>query len=378
MPVEQRDDRPRLREQLAEDRGVALAEPRARLEGAEQQVGARHAHDLGAELLGGLHRLGHERAHDRDRHPRAFAQAVAAGEHVLARRVPGQPLIHRPGGEPEVRGLAVGSPEPRQRVQERPLEVAPEGGLPRHAAGLLDPDRRRDHRLVGAALRPERDPARRADEDRLPAGVDAERPRLERPREERVVDRPDRQQRLAVARPGGAQLAQQADEVDLRDPELHVLAVVALPPAHERVGVVGEPVDAVADRPDARLVDPAAEVGRGADVRRHGDDARGHLRRLALEVDPEAPERLLGRRAAAVLAPERDGHGGRLAQFDRLPPQPRGGVRAQPRLRRAVLERRPRIVGRRSRARSPARRTARRRAAPSGSPGGPRSAAASP
>ena len=100
------------------------------------------------------------------------------------------------------------------------------------------------------------------------------------------------------------------------------------------------------DRPDARLVDPAAEVGRGADVRRHRDDASGHLRRLALEIDPEAPERLLGRRAAAMLAPERDGHGGRLAQLDRLPPQPRGGVRAQPRLRRAVLERRPRVVGR--------------------------------
>ena len=124
-------------------------------------------------------------------------------------------------------------------------------------------------------------PRRRADEDRLAAGVDAERPRLQRARHERVVDRADRQQRLAVARPGRAELAEQADEVDLGDPELDVAAVVVLAPAHERVGVVGEPVDPVADAPDAGLVDPAAEVGGGADVGRDGDDALGHLRRLA-------------------------------------------------------------------------------------------------
>ena len=47
--------------------------------------------------------------------------------------------------------------------------------------------------------------------------------------------------------------------------------------------------------PDAGLVDPAAEVGRGADVGRDRDDALGHLGRLAREVDEEAPEGLLGR-----------------------------------------------------------------------------------
>jgi hypothetical protein len=111
-------------------------------------------------------------------------------------------------------------------VQERPLEVAPEGRLPGDAAGLLDADRRRDHRLVRAALGPERDAARRPDEDRLAARVDAERPRLQRPRHERVIDGADRQQRLAVARPRRAQLPEHADEVDLGDAELDVLAVV--------------------------------------------------------------------------------------------------------------------------------------------------------
>src|SRR3954451_7606659 len=111
-------------------------------------------------------------------------------------------------------------------MQERPLEGLPEGGLPRGAARLLDPDRGRDDGLVRAALGAERDPARGADEDGLAARVDPERPRLERPGPEPVVDLPDREQELAVARPRRAELAEQPDEVDLRDAELDVAAVV--------------------------------------------------------------------------------------------------------------------------------------------------------
>ena len=89
--------------------------------------------------------------------------------------------------------------------------------------------------------------------------------------------------------------------------------VVGLAPAHERVGVVGEPVDAVADRPDALAVDPAAEVGRRADVGRDGHDAVGDLGRLALEIDEEAPERLLGGLACRVCSrPSVGGHPRRL------------------------------------------------------------------
>ena len=133
-------------------------------------------------------------------------------------------------------------------------------------------------------------PDGRADEDRLPARVHAERPRLERAVDERVVERADRQQRLAVARPGRAELAEQPDEVALGDAELDVLAVRRLAPAHERVGVVGEPVDPLAHVPDADAVDPAAEVGRGGDVGADRDDARGDLGRGVREVDEEAPE----------------------------------------------------------------------------------------
>ena len=50
-------------------------------------------------------------------------------------------------------------------------------------------------------------PGRSADQDRLPAGVDAERPRFERALDERVVHDSDRDQRLAPSAPGRAELA---------------------------------------------------------------------------------------------------------------------------------------------------------------------------
>ena len=49
-----------------------------------------------------------------------------------------------------------GAPEPPERVEQRPLQVLPERRLPRDAARLLQPDRRRDDRLVRAALGRER------------------------------------------------------------------------------------------------------------------------------------------------------------------------------------------------------------------------------
>ncbi len=62
--------------------------------------------------------------------------------------------------------------------------------------GLLEADRGRDDRLVGPALGSQGDARRRADEYGLAAGVDPERPGLEGAGYERVVERPDRQQRL--------------------------------------------------------------------------------------------------------------------------------------------------------------------------------------
>ena len=245
-------------------------------------------------------------------------------------------------------------------MQEGPLEVLGEGRLPGDAAGLLDPRRGGDDRLVGATLGAERDARRRADQNRLAAGVDPERPGLEAAHQERVVDRSHRQQRLAVARPGRPELAQQADEVDLRDAELDVLAVVGLAPAHERVRVVSEPVDPVSQRPDPDPVDPAAEVGRRGDVGAHRDHPRGRLGRLAIEVGEQPAELLLGRGAAGVLAAELRRQRGRLD--DRR--SARGaGARPPPRRSRPRRSRgRSAPRGRRDRRRAarPARRAARR------------------
>ena len=204
-------------------------------------------------------------------------------------------------------------------MQQRPLEVLAERRLPGDAARLLEPDRRRDDRLVRAALGRERDPGRRPDQDRLRPGVDPERPRLERAVDERVVERADRQQRLAVARPGRPELAEQADEVALGDPELDVLAVLGLAPAHERVGVVGEPVDPLAEMPDADAVDPAAEVGRRRDVRADRHDPRGNLGRRVREVDEEAPEAPAAwRRGRVCSRPSVGGTAGGGHRRDRL------------------------------------------------------------
>ena len=73
----------------------------------------------------------------------------------------------------------------------------------------------------------------------------------------------------------------QPDQVRLGDPQLDVPARRALLPMQDRVGVVGEPVDGSAvGRPHADLVDPPAEIGAGADIRAHSDDAAADLRAL--------------------------------------------------------------------------------------------------
>ena len=233
------------REELVEDRGSPSSSPcRAcsarKTRSAEVRQTTSTAVPASVERAGGRDHLGEHGAHadERDVAARrsAVAQHVAAREHLrapLARAPPAPPgcaasaCVDRPRAEAEVGGRAAAATEAAERGQQRPLEILAEGGLPGDAARLLETDRGRDDRLVRAALGRERDAGRRADEDRLPAGVDAERPRLERAVDERVVDRPDRQQRLAVARPGRAELAEQPDEVALGDAELDVLAVRA-------------------------------------------------------------------------------------------------------------------------------------------------------
>ena len=58
--------------------------------------------------------------------------------------------------------------------------------------------------------------------------------RVQAAQHERVVDRADRQQRLAGQVPGQAELAEQQEQVHLADAQLDVLAVRALGPAAAR------------------------------------------------------------------------------------------------------------------------------------------------
>ena len=103
------------------------------------------------------------------------ARGITPGQHLVpaplapsgsrARRpAPGRSAACSAGSRPTSRRDGRG----RQRAQQCPFEVLPEGRLPGHAPRLFETDRRRDHRLVRAALGRERDARRRADEDRCP------------------------------------------------------------------------------------------------------------------------------------------------------------------------------------------------------------------
>ncbi len=193
VAVEHRHDRRCAlgREQLVEDLVVALAEPLPRLERAEHQVRGGEAHHVagharGGELVGRRQHLRHDRAGARDYHIGLLgggrAERVAARQREgapplpfrLALRDRGKLLVDRAGAEAEVGRAAAGPPELREGVQQRPLEVLAERRLPGDAARLLEPHRRRDDRLVRAALGRQRDTGRRADQDRLRARVHPE------------------------------------------------------------------------------------------------------------------------------------------------------------------------------------------------------------
>src|SRR5579871_6396544 len=169
-------------------------------------------------------------------------------------RQEGQLLRDRPRAQPKVGRGTVDPTETGHRFEQRPLEILCERRLPRDATWLFKSDRRRDDRLVGATLRCEGHARRGSAEDRLGAGVDPERPRLEGTSHERVIQRPDRQQRLTIAGPGDTELTEESDEVAFGDAEFDVLAVLRLAPPDQRVVVIGEPVDPLAEMPDPAVV----------------------------------------------------------------------------------------------------------------------------
>ena len=128
MAVEHGDDRRRAlgREQLVEDRVVAVGEALPRLQRAEHEIGRGQADDVArrrpppVELVGGGEHLGHDRADADERHRRralgaraagSRPRAPAAGARSRSSRLLGQRrqrLVDRPRGEAEIGRAAVG------------------------------------------------------------------------------------------------------------------------------------------------------------------------------------------------------------------------------------------------------------------------------
>jgi hypothetical protein len=224
--------RPVGREGGVEDPVLARLLPRAGLDGVEQQAGTGPDDvDGGAQRVEPVGRgqgLGDDGAHggDGDRgRVGGPPDRVGACDDLAATTFAGggvgghggEGLLDRSGGQTQVGRCAVGSPQPGQRGEQRPLDVDRERGLVGDAARLFQSDRRRGDRLMRPAFRGEGHPRRSADQDRLAARVDAVGPRLQCPLDEGVVQDTDREQGLAPTAPGSAELAQQADEVALRD-----------------------------------------------------------------------------------------------------------------------------------------------------------------
>ncbi|MDF2582926.1 MAG: hypothetical protein K0R33_1569 [Mycobacterium sp.] len=249
--------RPRCRKHVFEDPRRAVGQAASCLHRLEQQPGAGDAHDVGFDPLfsqpvGGGEGFGEHRTHSDQRHRGAagVAQRVAAGDHLTpaafsCRRIGrhrGEGLVDGAGRQAQIRRGAVRAAQSRDAVEQRPLKIDREGRFEADAAGLLEPDGRRLDRLMRTALRGKSDARRRADQDRLPAGVDAVGPRLQGALDERVIHHADREQRLSPPAPGGAEFTHQSHQIGLGDPEFHVLAGGLLPPVHDRFGVVVEPV----------------------------------------------------------------------------------------------------------------------------------------
>ena len=229
---------------------------------------------------------------------------------------------------------------------------------------------------MGAALAGEADPRRGPADDESRPRVGPVEERLEPTHHERVVQGADREERHALNLVGEAELAEQEEEVHLRDPQLDVPSLRRDVPAQgPGVGLVDGRFRE--GRPHSDLVDPASEARRGADVRRDGDQVLGH-----------AGQRATGRAECGRTPPgsrssERRGRPGdrnlepRPARM-RQPLEPQPGLVARVGLWRLGVEAGPtrsRASGRPNRA---GRRSAPRSAGPSGSAACPRSAARSP
>ena len=165
-----------------------------------------------------------------------LAQLGRDGALDLLDRARGEPQIDRAAGlvaQPVALGrLALAA---LLDVVERPRH---DGGklvdvsrLERREPVLRHADQRRADRLVRAAFARERDAGGRRDEDEARLLIAGVVQRIEAARDERIVQRADREQPLAIDRVRQAERRQRDEQVVLGDAELDVLARAARIPS---------------------------------------------------------------------------------------------------------------------------------------------------
>jgi hypothetical protein len=198
---------------------------------------------------------------------------------------------------------------------------------------------------MGAAFRRQRNARRRRHHDEAGVLITGIVQCIEAAGDERIIQRADRQQPLAVDAVRQPERGQQDKQIHLGDAELDMLAARGKLPGEGRGNALAlEGVGHRLAREQAAAIDPGPEIGRHGDVGRRGDDARGKLARLAPDLIEQRTEpdlrrhgrldrhrKLVGhgnvRRLQAALAAGRERHTAQkflhrfgLAQtFERIP-----------------------------------------------------------
>ena len=213
--------------------------------------------------------------------PGSLEPVAALQRAVLPAVVGALDLGDRAGREAEVGGLAGRIVDQAERLLHHRRKLVGKGGLVMAKARLAERDQRRVDRLVGAAFGPERDAARRRDQQEARVLVAGVVEAIEAAGDERVVERSDREQPLAEQVARQAERGQHQEKIGFSAmPSSMCWPLICRRPFLRGGNLcLGENVGHFAPLEQAALVHPGAEVGRDGDVGRGGDDAVGKRRR---------------------------------------------------------------------------------------------------
>ena len=172
--------------------------------------------------LGGLERLGHDRAAGGEEHAVVARRRPRAAGSRRRRRPPAAAPRRRarrrrrraPGRRASSRAAGRAPRRPASCIRASASSRSHSSSRAKHGSAYVSPGSRSDpgrrERLVRAALARERDPGRRAREDEARSRVGRVDDSLERPHHERVVERADREQALALVVPASGRAGRAA------------------------------------------------------------------------------------------------------------------------------------------------------------------------